>query len=129
MKVEVDIPDYIIEQTKSQNISIQDFINRSIHLDITLDPWKKHIELKIAQLQKELDEHRISSKESNLELDSNVTNRVNKERSLLDANAFIDLQQSTCLSGSKPATRSTKTSKTITKTGNSVDMLDLKNLL
>jgi hypothetical protein len=101
MKIEVDIQDCFLEQLKDKNINyvVNELISQYLSCnglflsDSVL--WKKHIELKISQLQSELDQHRKLCKcEPSAELDTNLTKRLTGQKTLLDSNDFLDLQQS-----------------------------------
>jgi hypothetical protein len=102
MKIEVEIKDSIIERLNSSDVS--KIVNQLLDGYLSYGPlnstdmllWRKHIELKLAQIQTDLDQHRTVCKceSTSIILDSNVTNRLTGKMTPLDANSFQQLQQS-----------------------------------
>lgn len=106
MKTQINIKDSTLGVLTKENIEIDKIVNelldtylscglnRQSFTDLLL--WRKHIELKIVQLQNDLDNHRknCNCESSAIVLDSNIVKRANGSKSLLDANDFRDLQQS-----------------------------------
>ena len=96
MKIEIDLSEFEVRKIKEIDSDVESFIHTAINKIILKydDVWKKHIELRIAQLQQELDDHRLTTKdEVTVELDSNVTKRANGAKTPLDSNDFAELQQ------------------------------------
>jgi hypothetical protein len=101
MKTYVDIKDSTLERLGSSDVSkvINELLDGYLDYGPTnftnLQLWRKFIELKLAQLQTDLDQHRAGCKceATSIILDSNVNNRLIGKKTPLDVNEYQGLVQ------------------------------------